>query len=98
MATDAQQQQYIARIQVTITALANLVDDAKVLYETFIDRGYDAAAADPITDADLANYGVVVYDLGTAINLLQELYKLYNGQATIVSAAYKPSANKWRSV
>jgi len=96
--TAAQKKEFLDQLKTTMTSIGILVDRANTMAALFVDREYDAAAADPITDAELSPYGVVTYDLGTAINLLQQIDNLYIGEATIASAAYKVSLNKWRAV
>lgn len=91
-------QQFVQQVQVAMTELGQLYDRATTLNQVFADREYDAAAADPITDDDIEQYGVIVYNLGIAINLLGELKKLVDGQATQASAAYRPAVNKWRNL
>ena len=96
--TAAQKKEFLDQLKSTMTTIGILVDRANLMATAFVDREYDAAAADPITDADLSPYGVVTYDLGTAINLCQQIENLYLGTATIASPAYKVSLNKWRAV
>lgn len=96
--TAAQKKEYLDQFKALQTQIGITIERAAMMSAAYVDRGYDAAAADPITDVDLGPYGVVQYDMGTAINLLQQLEQLYLGQATIASAAYKVSLNKWRAV
>jgi hypothetical protein len=98
MSTAAQKAQYLQTLRDAMTELGHLAARGDGLVQTFIDRGYDAAASDPVVDADLASFGVVVYDLGTAINALQQLSALLKGQATTPSQAYRTSLNKWRQL
>lgn len=96
--TAAKKQEFLDQFKALQTQIGMLVERSVTMSRVFVDRGYDSAAADPITDADLSPYGVVQYDMGTALNLLQQLEQLYLGNATIPSAAYKASLNKWRAV
>lgn len=96
----SQRQQFIAQVQVAMTELGQLADRATTLSNVFADRAYDSAADAAMTDGEISAAGVdaIAYDLGVAINLLQEVTKLVNGQATAQSNAYRPTVNKWRQV
>ncbi len=95
---EAQKQQFLITLQSQMTAIGHLLEKAESLAAVFADRGYDAAASNPIINADLVDYGVVQYDLGVAINVLQQLQALFSGQATSPSAAYDAIVNKWRQL
>lgn len=92
----AQKQQFLDAIQKQMTDIGLVLDKSQALISAFIDRGYDAAASNPITDADLTEFGVIQFDLGIAINTLQQLQKLFNNQATQTNAAYESAVSKWR--
>jgi hypothetical protein len=96
--TDVQKTQYLAQIRSLMTEVAQLAERSASMAQIFIDRGYDAAAADPVTNVHLEPFGVIQYDLGTAINVLQQITALCSGQATTPSAAYRATMNKWRQV
>jgi hypothetical protein len=98
MSTDSQKAQYLGKIRELMTELGQLQERAKTMAQVFIDRGYDAAASDPVIQAQLDAFGVIPYDLGVAVNVLQQLTALLNGQATAPSAAYSATINKWRQV
>lgn len=93
MSTALQKSQYLQQVQATMSQIGDLADRAATLAQIFSDRAYDAAAADPVTAPDLADFGVLVYDLGVAINLLQAFVTLVSGDA-----AHRTAVNKWRSV
>lgn len=98
MATETQKAQYIGQVQAAMTQLAQLAERADTLVRLHVDRGYDAAASDPVTLTDLQDYGVVVYDLGVAVNLLQAVAALGGGQAVSANAAFQATLSKWRVV
>lgn len=87
-----QKQQFLTSLQAQMTELALSVEKSQALVSAFVDRGYDAAATDPITDADLVSFGVIVYDLGIAINLMQQL------QALSAQPAFEATLSKWRTL
>lgn len=71
-----QKEQFIEALQKQANAIAAVVEQSRALVAAFTDRGYDAAASDPITNADLAAVGIIVYDLGSCINLMQQIQTL----------------------
>lgn len=94
MSTAAQKFNYLQQVQATMTGLGQLVERARTLQEIHADRGYDSGAAETaVTDDDLASFGVIQYDLGAAVNLLQALADLVNN--TPVNHA---TVNKWRQI
>lgn len=106
MATATQKAQYLAQLQSVMTDIANVNTRARDLASMFVDREYDGAANDPITDADLAPFGlaktgadvsVSSYHLGAAINLCQALNSLCAGQAVGANGAFPVALNKWRT-
>lgn len=94
----AQKQQFLSAIQRQMTDIGLILDKSQALINAFADRGYDAAASDPITNVDLEDYGVIQFDLGIAINTLQQLQKLFSAQATQPNAAYEAAVSKWRQL
>jgi len=98
MSTDNQKAQYLGKVRELLTELGQIQERAKTMTQVFSDRGYDAAASDPVVQAQLDAFGVIPYDLGVAVNLLQQLTALFNGQATTPSPAYSATINKWRQV
>lgn len=98
MSTANQKQQYLQAMREVMGELGRLNSRAAVMAQAFGDRGYDGAASDPVTESDLATFGVTPYDLGIAVNVLQQLNLLFSGQATSPSQAYSAVCNKWRQV
>lgn len=87
-----QKEQFLTTMQAHMTELGQVIERGQALVSAFVDRGYDAAASDPITDADLEAFGVIVYDLGTAINLMQQL------QTLMAQPAFEATISKWRTL
>lgn len=96
--TAKQKAQFLQQLQVTMTQLGALADQASTLADLFADRGYDSLASDPVVDADLTDFGVTAYELSVAVNLLQNVKKLVNGDATTPNPAARPTVSKWRSI
>jgi hypothetical protein len=92
MATVTQKQQYLAQMQSLMTQVAQIRERAAALSVIFADRAYDAAAADPITLQDLDSFGVIVFDLGAAVNLCQAFGTF------MADATRSATVNKWRQV
>lgn len=87
-----QKQQFLTTVRDQMTETGQMIEKTKSLISAFVDRGYDAAASDPITDADLVEFGVIVYDLGIAINLMQQL------QALMAQPAFEATVSRWREL
>lgn len=98
MSTLAQKAQYLQQVQALMTQIAQATERAAILTQLYTDRQYDTLAEDPVTLPDVESFGVVLYDLSVAVNLMQQLSALMAGQATTPSAAYRVSMNKWRQV
>jgi hypothetical protein len=91
--TEAQKTNYLQQMQSVMTQLGQLAERTETLAAIYIDRGYDAAAADAVVQADLDPFGVIPYDLGVAFALLQSLTTLVTG-----TPANRATVNKWRQV
>lgn len=87
--TVTQKEQFLTALQEYLTGLGKTIEQANALVNAFVDRGYDEAAADPITNADLTSYSVIVYDLGVAINLMQQIVALKTNNPAFESAISK---------
>lgn len=92
MSTAAQKTQLLNSLKETLSELARLEARGAAIAKAFVDRGYDAAALDPITVAELDAYGVIVFDLGAAINLLQA------HTTFMADATRSATVSKWRQV
>lgn len=92
MSTDNQKSQFLQSIRDMMGELGRTRDKANTIFTAYVERGYDAAASDPITQAQLDPYGVTVYDLGAACNLCQSIETLLNEPTP------KATISKWRQV
>lgn len=92
MSTENQKQQYLQKMKEVMTQLGQLGEMTNRMTEVYIDREYDAAAADAITDAQLADFGIIQYHLGTAFSLLGDITTLLN------NATNQATINRWRQV
>ena len=102
MSTVLQKNNYLIQVQSAMTEVGHLVQRAALLQQMFADRGYDTAATDPITKADLDPFGIVApnaaendarYALGVAINLLGQIAALVNN-----TPLNREIVNRWRQV
>lgn len=91
-------EQYLNQVRAAMTTLGQLTEQAKTLTEVHQDREYDSLALNAITDAELAEYEVVQYNLGVAVNILQDIVKLGKGDAILANPAARATINKWRNL
>lgn len=91
-----QKAQYLGQMQSAMTELAALNTRMETLAAAFVARGYDAAANDPVTLTDLDDFGVIVYDMGIAVNICQSVNALCKGEAVAANVAIPVSLSKWR--
>lgn len=91
-----QREQYLQVMQNLMTELGNFNDRAKGLVQCYVDRAYDSGAANAITNAELAPFGVVQYDLGAAFSTLQAINTLLSGGSVAGTDLYHATVNKWR--
>lgn len=94
----SQKTQYLQALAVELNLLGQVLTKIPDLIRVYQTRGYDALATDPITVPDLAPYGVIVYDVGAAINTLQQLQKLFANQPTTPDPVYLATVDKWRQL
>lgn len=88
-----QKQQFLDAMQAQMTEMGTLLEKSRSMVSAFVDRGYDAAAADPISDQDLADFGVIQFYMGAAINLLQAFDALIGNNPT-----FEAAVSKWRKL
>ena len=98
MPTITQKTNYLSQVQSAMTEPTNLNDRVRTLAKLFADRNYDAAANDPVTIFDLNNLGVIVYDVGVAVNIFQALNALCDGKAVSDNQAIPATFSKWRVI
>lgn len=98
MSTLNQKMQLIQAVKDIMGELGRLKGKADDIARAYAARGYDPAAGDPILLSALENYGTELFDLGTAINILQALVLLLNGQAHTTAASFPDVIAKWRQL
>jgi hypothetical protein len=96
--TTGKKQEFLATVQEMMNTLGTLRDRAAGVVQSYTDRGYDPNAEDPITAAQLENFGVIPYDLGAAMDTLTQVRNLLAGVDVPTHAVYGVTVNKWRKV
>ncbi len=87
---------FASQAQDVCNSLGQALNDCDNLFQTFFDRGYNSGGGDQIIDADIASLKITAADLGSFINLAEQINKLMNNQAT-TQADWFTTVNKMRT-
>jgi hypothetical protein len=87
--------QFLSKLTITATALAQSFDNANTLISAYFDRGYGSGGANELTSNDLAAVGLTPAQVASAITLFQQLQAMRNNGA-VVPADYDATLNMLR--